>query len=110
MRTPPRLHALAAAAAALLLACNAAPQPVAPLWLHHLVLKAVARAPRRRLATAEELLLALGRGAARPVDAPPPTPLARRDRQALLQAALVASLLLNAVLLMWLGIGAPHGR
>jgi serine/threonine protein phosphatase PrpC len=73
-----------------------------PMWLDHLVLKAVARDPRRRFETAEELGLALGRGAARPVDAPPPTPLMRRDTRSLLQAALVVSLLLNALLIVWL--------
>ena len=36
-----------------------------PIWLDHIVLKAVARDKRQRFETAEELLLALERGAAR---------------------------------------------
>ena len=41
-----------------------------PIWLDHLLAKAVARDPRQRFETAEELLLALERGASRPVSAP----------------------------------------
>ncbi|MEP6964683.1 MAG: bifunctional protein-serine/threonine kinase/phosphatase, partial [Polaromonas sp.] len=40
--------------------------PEVPIWLDHIVLKAVARDKRRRFETAEELLLALERGASRP--------------------------------------------
>ena len=46
--------------------------------------------------------LALERGAARPIAAPAATPLARRDPLALWQAGLVLSLLLNALLVVWL--------
>jgi serine/threonine protein kinase len=77
-------------------------RPDVPIWLDHVVLKAVARDPRQRFETAEELLLALERGASRPLGAPPPTPLARRDPAALWKAALVVSLLFNILLVVWL--------
>ena len=73
-----------------------------PLWLDHLVRRAVARDPRERFETAEELLLALERGASRPVAAPGPIPLIHRDRVLLLRIGLAISLLFNVVLLVWL--------
>ena len=82
-------------------------RPDVPIWLDHLLQKAVAREPALRFETAEELLLALERGAARPVSAPSPTPLLRRDPLAAWQLALAFSLLLNALLLVWL-IFLPH--
>ncbi len=42
--------------------------PEVPIWLDHVVLKAVARDKRRRFETAEELLLALERGASQAAD------------------------------------------
>jgi serine/threonine protein kinase len=77
-------------------------RPDVPMWLDHLVRKAVARDPRQRFETAEEMLLALERGAARPVGAPPATPLARRDPALLWKLGLAASLLFNALLVYWL--------
>lgn len=77
-------------------------RPDVPIWLDHLLLKAVAREPALRFETAEELLLALQRGAARPVSAPGATPLLRRDPRAAWQLALAFSVLLNALLLVWL--------
>ncbi|WP_157264506.1 bifunctional protein-serine/threonine kinase/phosphatase [Azohydromonas aeria] len=78
-------------------------RPDVPIWLDHLVLKAVARDARQRFETAEELLLALQRGASRGgVGAPLPTPLAKRDPLVLWKAALVVSLLFNALLVVWL--------
>ena len=77
-------------------------RPDVPMWLDHLLRKAVAREPALRFETAEELLLALERGAARPISAPAPTPLLRRDPLAVWQLALVFSVLLNALLLVWL--------
>ena len=73
-----------------------------PIWLDHVVLKAVARDPRQRFETAEEFALALERGAARPLQAPPATPLLRREPAALWKAALLVSLLFNALLVVWL--------
>jgi hypothetical protein len=76
--------------------------PEVPIWLDHVVLKAVARDQRQRFETAEEMLLALERGASRPLTAPPPTPLMRRDPTARWKIALAISLLFNAALVFWL--------
>jgi len=77
-------------------------RPDVPMWLDHLLAKAVALDARLRFETAEEFALALERGASRLVDTLPPTPLLRRDPAALLRVALAGSLLLNAVLVVWL--------
>jgi len=77
-------------------------QPGVPIWLDHIVLKAVARDRSQRFETAEELVLALERGASRPLSAPPATPLAARLSGERLQIALALSLLVNLVLLAWL--------
>ncbi|WP_431275740.1 protein kinase domain-containing protein [Variovorax ureilyticus] len=77
-------------------------RPDVPIWLDHLVCKAVARDPRQRFETAEEMLLALERGAARPVSAPGATPLIHRDPAALYKIALAISVVLNALLAFWL--------
>ena len=77
-------------------------RPDVPIWLDHVVLKAIARDPRQRFETAEELLLALERGASRPLHAPLATPLMARNPQALWQLALGVSLLFNVLLLYWL--------
>ena len=77
-------------------------RPDVPVWLDHLVRKAVARDPKERFETAEEMLLALERGASRPVSAPAATPLIRRDPAALYKIALAVSLLFNVLLIVWL--------
>ena len=77
-------------------------RPDVPIWLDHLVRKAIARDPRARFETAEELLLALERGASRPVSAPAATPLIHRDPAALWKIGLAISLLLNVLLVVWL--------
>ncbi|HEY3046930.1 MAG TPA: bifunctional protein-serine/threonine kinase/phosphatase [Polaromonas sp.] len=77
-------------------------RPEIPIWLDHVVLKAVARDKRQRFETAEELLLALERGASRPLTAPPATPLMQRDPTALWKLALGISLLFNLLLVYWL--------
>lgn len=76
--------------------------PEVPIWLDHLVRKAVARDKRQRFETAEELLLALERGAARPLSAPHATPLLQRDPTAVWKLALGLSLLFNLMLVFWL--------
>lgn len=76
--------------------------PEVPIWLDHVVLKAVARDKRLRFETAEELLLALDRGASRPLTAPPATPLIRRNPTAVWKIALGISVLLNLLLVYWL--------
>lgn len=76
--------------------------PEIPIWLDHVVLKAVARDKRQRFETAEEFLLALERGASRPLTAPQPTPLMQRDPTALWKVALAVSALFNLLLIYWL--------
>ncbi len=77
-------------------------RPDVPMWLDHLLAKAVARDARLRFETAEELLLALERGASRPLGAQASTPLIQRDPLAAWQLACGLSVLLNVLLLMWL--------
>jgi serine/threonine protein phosphatase PrpC len=76
--------------------------PEVPIWLDHVLLKAVALDQRRRFETAEELLLALERGASRPLTAPAATPLIQRDPAALWKIGLAVSGLLNLMLVYWL--------
>jgi serine/threonine protein phosphatase PrpC len=76
-------------------------RPDVPLWLENVLLKAVARDPADRFETAEEFLLALERGASRPLPAPAPTPLARRDPAMVWRAVAAVSIVIN-VLLMYL--------
>ncbi len=73
-----------------------------PIWLDHVVLKAVALDPKQRFETAEEMVLALERGASRPLGALGATPLAARDPTALWKIAFGVSLLFNALLVYWL--------
>ena len=77
-------------------------RPEVPIWLDHVVLKAVARDRRQRFETAEEFLLALQRGASRPLAAPPATPLVNRDPAALWKIGLALSMAVNALLIFWL--------
>ncbi|HEX6707998.1 MAG TPA: bifunctional protein-serine/threonine kinase/phosphatase [Albitalea sp.] len=77
-------------------------RPDVPIWLDHVVLKAVALDPRQRFETAEELVLALERGASRPIAPPGATPLVARDPTALWKIALGVSLLFNLLLVYWL--------
>ena len=76
--------------------------PEVPIWLDHIARKAVARDHRQRFETAEELLLALDRGAARPLSVPSNTPLLQRNPTAALKLALGLSLVFNLMLLVWL--------
>ncbi|HEV8691104.1 MAG TPA: serine/threonine-protein kinase, partial [Ideonella sp.] len=77
-------------------------RPDVPIWLDHVLQKAVAREAAQRFETAEEMLLALERGASRPLRASGPTPLLQRDPAAVWKLALGLSLLLNALLVVWL--------
>ncbi len=77
-------------------------RPDVPIWLDHVLRKAVAREAAQRFETAEELLLALERGASRPLRAPGATPLLQRDPAAVWKLALGLSVLLNALLVVWL--------
>ncbi len=76
--------------------------PEVPIWLDHIVLKAVARDSKQRFETAEEFALALERGAVRPISAPPATPLLRRDPAALWKIVCAISVLFNLMLVYWL--------
>jgi serine/threonine protein kinase len=77
-------------------------RPDVPIWLDHVVTKAVALDPKQRFETAEEMMLALQRGASRPLPAPGSTPLASRDPAALWKIALGVALLFNLLLVYWL--------
>ena len=77
-------------------------RPDVPIWLDHVVTKAVALDPKQRFETAEEMTLALQRGASRPLPAPGSTPLASRDPTALWKIALGVALLFNLLLVYWL--------
>ena len=79
-------------------------RPDVPMWLDHLLMKAVTRSAKQRFETAEELLLALERGASRPLAAPGSTPLLARDPAALWKLVACLSLLLNLLLVFWLAV------
>ena len=74
-------------------------RPDIPEWLEAVLLKAVARDPEERFETAEEFMLALERGAHRPLRVPRKTPLLRRDPNLGLKLLAAASLTLNVLLL-----------
>lgn len=74
-------------------------RPDLPLWLENVLLKAVARDPAARFETAEEFLLALERGATRPLQAPAQTPLASRDQLSRWRAVAIAAIIINLLLL-----------
>ncbi|HEY8101618.1 MAG TPA: bifunctional protein-serine/threonine kinase/phosphatase [Burkholderiaceae bacterium] len=74
-------------------------RPDTPIWLENVLLKAVARDPLERFETAEELLLALERGATRPLAARGHTPLMKRDPITLWRAIAAVSIVLNLLLL-----------
>jgi serine/threonine protein kinase len=76
-------------------------RPDVPIWLDHIVLKAAARESNQRFETAEELLLALERGASRPLHAPLATPLLARDPAAMWKIALAFSVMFNVLLIYW---------
>lgn len=77
-------------------------RPDVPIWLDHVLTKAIARDPKQRFETAEELVLALERGASRPLESIGRTPLIRRDPTALWKVALAVSLGFNVLLIVWL--------
>jgi serine/threonine protein phosphatase PrpC len=79
-------------------------RPDVPLWLENVILKAVARSPGDRFETAEEFLLALERGATRPLGAPAHKSLAERDPLSLWRAVAAISVVLNLLLLYLLAV------
>jgi serine/threonine protein phosphatase PrpC len=77
-------------------------RPDIPFWLENVLLKAVARNPADRFETAEEFLLALERGASRPLAAPGAKPLVERDPLTIWRTVAAISILLNLFLLYFL--------
>ncbi|MCK6407054.1 MAG: bifunctional protein-serine/threonine kinase/phosphatase [Rhodocyclaceae bacterium] len=77
-------------------------RPEIPAWVENMLQKAVARDPGQRFETAEEFLLALERGATRPLTPPLRMPLAERNPLLLWKIVAAASLVANIVLLMLL--------
>ena len=76
--------------------------PQVPIWLDHIALKAVARQRTQRFETAEEMLLALERGASRPLPVGGAQSLLQRDATAVWKIALAVSVLVNLLLVYWL--------
>lgn len=74
-------------------------RPDLPLWLENVLLKAVARDPADRFETAEEFLLALERGASRPLAPIAPKALAERDPASVWCAVATISIVINLLLL-----------
>lgn len=74
-------------------------RPDTPEWLESVLLKACAREPKDRFETAEEFLLALERGADRPLATHRRTPLVARNPRLALKIVAGASMLLNVVLI-----------
>ncbi|MET0218775.1 MAG: bifunctional protein-serine/threonine kinase/phosphatase [Burkholderiales bacterium] len=80
-------------------------RPDIPRWMENLLLRAVARDLTQRFETAEELLLALEGGEARPVSQPQHTPLWHRHSAARWQAIALVLLVVNLLLLYLLLMG-----
>lgn len=77
-------------------------RPDVPIWLDHIVMRALSLDAKQRFETAEEMVLALERGASRPLHAPTSRPLLARDPSAVWKLALAVSVLFNALLVYWL--------
>ena len=69
-------------------------------WLENILPKAVVREAKDRFETAEEFLLTLERGAARPLAAPGRRPLAQRNPLLTWKLVAAVSLVLNFILLL----------
>ena len=79
-------------------------RPDLPDWLEAVLLKACARDPAERFETAEEFLLALERGAHRPLATPRRRPLLQRNPSLALKVFATASAVANLLMLyLWLG-------
>lgn len=75
-------------------------RPEIPGWLENILLKAVARETKDRFETAEEFVLALERGATRPLAAPGRQPLIQRNPLQFWKAVAAVSVAINLVLLL----------
>ena len=80
-------------------------RPDIPDWLESVMLKAVARSPADRFETPEEFLLALERGAQRPLRVARRTPLLQRDPTLGLKLLALGSVVVNILLLYLLLAG-----
>ena len=74
-------------------------RPDIPQWLENIILKAVARDPRLRFETAEEMLLALEVGERKPLLTPARTPLTERDPVLMWQGLAFLSLAANVLMI-----------
>ena len=74
-------------------------RPDIPYWLENIVLKAIARDPKMRFETAEEMLLALEHGELKPLFAPARTPLIARARLVKWQWIAIFSFIINILLI-----------
>lgn len=79
-------------------------RPDIPGWMENILLKACARDPEARFETAEEFLLALGRGEHQPLLPPPRMPLAQRNPLALWQTIAAMSLIVNLLLIYLIAV------
>ena len=77
-------------------------RPDVPIWLDHIVLKALARDSKARFETAQELRLALERGASRPLTPARASSFLERDPAGIWKMAVAFSVLLNLLLVYWL--------
>ncbi|WP_310491522.1 bifunctional protein-serine/threonine kinase/phosphatase [Dechloromonas sp.] len=75
-------------------------RPEIPGWLENILLKAVARDAKDRFETAEEFVLALERGATRPIAAPSRQPLIVRNPLQFWKVLAALSLAVNLILLL----------
>lgn len=74
-------------------------RPEIPHWLENILLKAVAREPRNRFETTEEMLLALEQGELNPIRPQRRTPLLERDPLRFWQMVAVLSVAFNLMLI-----------
>ena len=74
-------------------------RPDIPQWLENIILKAVARDPKLRFETAEEMLLALEVGERKPLLTPAHASLAERDPLLMWQGIALLSVLANVLLI-----------
>jgi serine/threonine protein phosphatase PrpC len=77
-------------------------RPDIPQWLESIILKAVARDPKSRFETAEEMLLALEVGERKPLLTASRSPLAERDPMLMWQGIALLSILANVLLIYML--------
>ena len=80
-------------------------RPDVPQWLENVLLRAIARDPADRFETAEEFLLALERGATRPLQTARTTPLLKSDPARVWRSIALGSLAVNLLLFYFLVVG-----